>query len=100
MPRIGCTLCQRRNVLLVGGSSGIGAELAELVELSELLAMYGANVVVTGRDRQRLNAVVERCRIAQPTQIIQPLPLDLTAPDRALNRAIDTASAALSRWEH
>ena len=82
------------NVLLVGGSSGIGAELAEL------LALYGANVVITGRDRQRLNKVVEASRRratigTEQAQIIQPLPLDLTAPDRVLNRAIDAASAAL-----
>ena len=83
-----------KNVLLVGGSSGIGAELAEL------LALHGANVVITGRDRQRLNKVVEASRRRATTgseqaQIIQPLPLDLTAPDRVLNRAIDAASAAL-----
>ena len=88
----------RRNVLLVGGSSGIGAELAEL------LSGHGANVIVTGRDRRRLHSVVERCRSnvnvssqqrKQEPQIIQPLPLDLTAPDRVLTRAIDAAAAAL-----
>lgn len=84
-----------RNVLLVGGSSGIGAELAEL------LSGHGANVIVTGRDRRRLHSVVERCRSNSNAsshphqQVIQPLPLDLTAPDRVLTRAIDAAAAAL-----
>lgn len=88
-----------RNVLLVGGSSGIGAELAEL------LAGHGANVIVTGRDRRRLDSVVERCRSSadsaanqhqqQQQQVIHPLSLDLTAPDRVLNRAIDAAAGAL-----
>ena len=91
-----------RNVLLVGGSSGIGAELAAL------LSGHGANVIVTGRDRRRLHDVVERCKMTanaasigkqqlekqQPPQIIQALPLDLTAPDRVLVRAVDAAAAA------
>lgn len=94
-----------RNVVLVGASSGIGAELAEL------LAGYGANVVLTGRDKKRLNEVANRCRsisraaaigpssddddVASNERMIKPLQLDITASDRTLNRAIDTASSSL-----
>ncbi len=48
------------NVLLTGGSSGIGAALAER------LAAGGATVGIVGRDEKRLAAVLERCRVHSP----------------------------------
>ena len=56
-----------KNVIVVGASSGIGAELASQ------LAAHGANLVLTGRDEGRLKGVAERCRGRRRREVSPPL---------------------------
>jgi NAD(P)-dependent dehydrogenase (short-subunit alcohol dehydrogenase family) len=56
-------------VVVTGASSGIGAALAER------LAAEGATVGLVGRDRDRLGAVLERCRAHGPESRMWPTDL-------------------------
>lgn len=78
-----------KNVIVVGASSGIGAELASQ------LAAHGANLVLTGRDEGRLKGVAERCRGEAAAGSVTPLRLDGTAQGGALDLSVDGAIAAL-----
>lgn len=71
-------------VLLTGGSSGIGAALAER------LAAAGAIVGISGRDEERLGAVLARCQAHSPT--CRSWVYDLSDPAQAADlahRALD-----------
>lgn len=60
-----------RNVLITGGNSGIGAEMAKA------LAARGDRVLIAARDQARSQAVVADIRAAHPQAQIEALPLDL-----------------------
>lgn len=61
-----------KTILITGASSGIGAETA--VECSKM----GANVIITGRNEQRLNDTFQRLEKAFPAQQHLMLCADLT----------------------
>lgn len=54
-----------RVVLITGSSSGIGEGIA--IYLSSL----GANVVITGRDQQRIKSVADKCRQSSNTKVLE-----------------------------
>jgi NAD(P)-dependent dehydrogenase (short-subunit alcohol dehydrogenase family) len=60
-----------RNILVTGGNSGIGAEMAVA------LAGPGDTVVIAARDAGKSKAVVERIRAAQPKARAEAMALDL-----------------------
>ena len=71
-------------VLITGGSSGIGAGLAEA------FAAAGATVGIAARRRDRLAAVLERCRRHSPASRMWALDLtDDAAVDRLALEAVD-----------
>jgi NAD(P)-dependent dehydrogenase (short-subunit alcohol dehydrogenase family) len=71
-------------VLVTGGSSGIGAGLAEA------FAAAGATVGIAARRQDRLAEVVERCRAHTPGSTMWAVDLaDPSAVDRLAARAID-----------
>jgi len=60
--------------LVAGGSDGVGAAFAER------LAEAGINLVLVGRNAERLEAAAATLRAAYPVEV-RSLPLDLAAPD-------------------
>ena len=77
---------QGARVLITGGSSGIGAGLAEA------LAAAGATVGIAARRRDRLAEVLERCRGHSPASTMWAV--DLSDPD-AVERLAEQAVAEL-----
>ncbi len=73
-----------KRVLITGGSSGIGAGLAEA------FATAGATVGIAARREDRLAEVVERCRAHTPGSIMWTVDLaDMGAVDRLAARAVE-----------
>ena len=71
-------------VLITGGSSGIGAGLAEA------FAAAGATVGIAARRRDRLTEVVERCRAHSPDSVMWAVDLsEASAVDRLAGQAVD-----------
>ena len=71
-------------VLITGGSSGIGAGLAEA------FAAAGATVGIAARRHDLLSQVVERCRAHSPTSTMWTVDLsDNAAVDRLARQAVD-----------
>jgi NAD(P)-dependent dehydrogenase (short-subunit alcohol dehydrogenase family) len=71
-------------VLITGGSSGIGAGLAEA------LAAAGATVGIAARRRDRLDEVLARCRVHQPESRMWAVDLtDDAQVDRLAAEAVD-----------
>lgn len=78
---------QDRVVWVTGASSGIGRSLARAFDEA------GARLILSGRDRGRLEAVREACR--HPNEV-HLLPFDLAA----LESIPDVASRGLAAWGH
>jgi len=71
-------------VLITGGSSGIGAGLAEA------FAAAGATVGIAARRRDRLSSVLERCRVNAPASRMWVADLaDFAAVDRLAGDAVE-----------
>ena len=75
---------QGKVVLLSGASSGIGEDLAEL------LASYGARLVLVARRAERLSALAERCRLAGADVLV--CAADVTDRDRMTEVAREAQS--------
>jgi NAD(P)-dependent dehydrogenase (short-subunit alcohol dehydrogenase family) len=75
-----------KRVLITGGSSGIGAGLAEA------FASAGATVGIAARRKDRLAEVLERCRVHSPGSVMWTADL---AEDKAVDRLAEQALAEL-----
>eukprot|EP00501_MAST-03F_sp_TOSAG23-6_P002038 GSMAST32.ASY1.ANO1.2127.1 assembled CDS len=79
-----------RIVWITGASSGIGEEIA--VALSK----YGAKIVLSGRNENRLSLVSQKCQKVSSIKVgAKVVPFDLSAPQVALQKA---AQAAAEAW--
>ncbi|XP_054167647.1 3-oxoacyl-[acyl-carrier-protein] reductase FabG-like [Oppia nitens] len=77
--------------LVTGSSSGIGEETA--IHLAQL----GANVVVTGRDEQRIKLVAEKCRKISGKKVVS-VAADLLN-DRDVEKLFDTTIQVFGRLD-
>jgi len=75
-----------KNIWIIGAASGIGLELVKALSAS------GANLIVSGRNEQRLKDALDI--IGQPAS--QALPLDTTQPE-SVARACEKIS---QKWKH
>ncbi|HEU5032389.1 MAG TPA: SDR family oxidoreductase [Spirillospora sp.] len=75
-----------QTAVIIGGSSGIG------LAAGAMLASLGARVVLTGRDKARLDAAVERARAAGTAADVQGVAGD-AADERALAETFERAGA-------
>jgi short-subunit dehydrogenase len=62
-------MLQPKSILITGGSSGIGAALAEHYAAS------GVTIFISGRDKDRLEAVAQKCRAKGA--VVHPSPVDV-----------------------
>jgi short-subunit dehydrogenase len=60
-----------KTVVVTGGSSGIGLEIAKL------LSSFGANIIISSRNKEKLIEVAALCRIINPKISVFPIELDL-----------------------
>jgi len=72
-----------KTVLLTGASSGIGKSLA--LTLAEL----GANVILTSRDEEKLNAVAYQCAIINPTGKYNVAVLDMESYSKITTKTLE-----------
>jgi short-subunit dehydrogenase len=56
---------------VTGGSSGIGLEIAKL------LSSFGANIIISARNKEKLIEVAALCQIINPIIMVLPIELDL-----------------------
>lgn len=64
-----------KTCLITGGSSGIGMELAKL------LSSLGATIIISSRNKDKLEDVAAHCRFLHPKVLIFPIVLDLEKYD-------------------
>lgn len=76
----------------LGSSSGIGEEAA--LHLAEL----GGNIVVTGRDEQRIKSVAERCKKISGGKKVLSIAADL-GNDKDLKKLIETVIQEFGRLD-
>lgn len=60
-----------KTVVVTGGTSGIGLEIAKL------LSSFGANIIVSARNKEKLLEVAALCQIINPKIMVFPIELDL-----------------------
>jgi short-subunit dehydrogenase len=60
-----------KTVVVTGGSSGIGLEIAKL------LSSFGANIIISSRNKEKLIEVAALCQIINPKIKVFPIELDL-----------------------
>jgi dehydrogenase/reductase SDR family protein 7 len=78
-----------KNIWIAGASSGIGAELARH------LSRHGANVILSSRPSERLEAVALSCRELSTANTVSVVPLDMTASENDLEIAVDQVKSML-----
>ena len=72
-----------KSIWIAGASSGIGAEIARR------LSRHGANVILSSRPSERLEAVAVSCRELCTANTVSVVPLDMTASESDLESAVD-----------
>jgi dehydrogenase/reductase SDR family protein 7 len=72
-----------KSIWIAGASSGIGAEIARH------LSRHGANVILSSRPSERLEAVALSCRQLCTANTVSVVPLDMTASENDLEIAVD-----------
>jgi short-subunit dehydrogenase len=60
-----------KTVVVTGGSSGIGLEIAKL------LSSFGANIIISARNKEKLIEVAALCQIINPKTMVFPIEIDL-----------------------
>lgn len=65
-------ILSKKNVLIVGATGGIGSEATKLIKES------GANVFISGRDRNKLNEIASQYNISED----QVFEIDVTSPEQ------------------
>ena len=76
-----------KNIWIIGASSGIGAELAKQLSESD------ANLILSSRYSETLDAIASSCRT--PSNIVSVVPLDMTGSEEELEVAVQTVQGIL-----